>query len=217
MKGATSAGRMPANVSEKRPRDGDGGIGERRRGGEPVGRRYVEADRCCDSGRIGAQRQQDGEHEPERRNRFRQPLRGAGAHLGRELQDVLVEHAVRDEHAERCRPRSAPPGSRPRRAGAISPLSANTAVTAGLKWAPEIGPNMVISTTSMAPVASVLPSRASATLPPARRSPMMPEPMTVASSRPVPRASAANRRDLMRPSDLATCCPRCARSPAGGA
>src|SRR5581483_11335360 len=53
---------------------------------------------------------------------------------------------------------------------------------------------MVISTTRPAPVASVLPSRASATFPPDSRSPMTPEPMTMASSSAVPSASAVSRR-----------------------
>ena len=79
----------------------------------------------------------------------------------------------------------------------MAPFSANTPVTAGLKWAPEIGPNMPISTTSIAPVASVLPSKARATLPPASRSPMMPEPITVASSSAVPSASAATLRQVI--------------------
>ena len=42
----------------------------------------------------------------------------------------------------------------------------------------------------MAPVGSVLPSSARASLPPARRAPMIPEPMTVARSMAVPRNSA---------------------------
>lgn len=46
----------------------------------------------------------------------------------------------------------------------------------------------------MAPVASALARRASATFPPASRSAMMPEPMTVANSRKLPVASASKRR-----------------------
>ena len=65
-------------------------------------------------------------------------------------------------------------------------------MTAGLKWAPEIGPSMVISTARMAPVASVLPISATASFPPARFSAMIPEPTTVASRNRVPSASAAS-------------------------
>ena len=56
-------------------------------------------------------------------------------------------------------------------------------MTAGLKWVPEIGASMVIRTTRMAPVGRVLPSSAKASLPPARRWPITPDPMTVASRR----------------------------------
>ena len=72
--------------------------------------------------------------------------------------------------------------------------AASARVTAGLKWAPEIGPNVRISATSAAPVAMVFARSAIATFPPARRSPMMPEPTTVASSRAVPSPSATVRR-----------------------
>src|SRR5471030_232762 len=57
-----------------------------------------------------------------------------------------------------------------------------------------MGPRIVMKTTSPAPVASVLPSKATAAFPLARRSAMMPEPMTIATSRAVPRNSAARRR-----------------------
>ena len=65
-------------------------------------------------------------------------------------------------------------------------------MTAGLKWAPEIGPSMVIRTARMAPVASVLPISATASFPAARFSAMIPEPTTVASRNRVPSASAAS-------------------------
>ena len=63
-------------------------------------------------------------------------------------------------------------------------------VTTGLKWAPEIGPKVRMSAISAAPVASVLARSATAMFPPARRSPMMPEPTTAATSSAVPSASA---------------------------
>ncbi len=50
-----------------------------------------------------------------------------------------------------------------------------------------------MSATSAAPVARLFASSAIATLPPDRRSPMMPEPTTVARSSPVPKPSASSR------------------------
>src|SRR5471032_3234841 len=53
---------------------------------------------------------------------------------------------------------------------------------------------MVISTTSAAPVARALASKAMARFPPASRSAMMPEPTTAISKAAVPSASAVRRR-----------------------
>ena len=74
------------------------------------------------------------------------------------------------------------------------PSIASASVTAGLKWAPLIGPKVRISATRPAPVAMVLASKASAMLPAASRSAMIPEPTTVASKSAVPTASATTRR-----------------------
>ena len=64
-------------------------------------------------------------------------------------------------------------------------------LTAGLKWAPDTGPNMRMSTVRIAPVGSVLQRSASAAFPPDRVAAMMPEPTTAASKKAVPKASAA--------------------------
>src|SRR3954471_15884749 len=68
---------------------------------------------------------------------------------------------------------------------------ARAKVTIGLKCAPERSANVTTSAISAKPVASELARRAIAALPPARRSPMMPEPTTAARSSAVPTASAA--------------------------
>jgi hypothetical protein len=78
----------------------------------------------------------------------------------------------------------------------------HTGVTAGLKWAPKMGPRTVISTTRIAPVGKVLQRRASATSL-VRASAMMPEPTTVVTRIPVPSASAAKRREIKRVHQLA--------------
>src|SRR5215468_3883733 len=67
-----------------------------------------------------------------------------------------------------------------------------------------MGPKVRMRATSTAPVARVLAKRATATLPPARRSPITPEPITVASSNAVPTASAtAPRARLARANERA--------------
>src|SRR5579862_4577999 len=71
---------------------------------------------------------------------------------------------------------------------------ANASVTAGLRCAPETGSNTITSTVSAAPVARALASKASPTMPPARRAPITPDPTTTARSRALPSASAAMRR-----------------------
>src|ERR1700677_1522121 len=77
---------------------------------------------------------------------------------------------------------------------AMPRCEASANVTAGLKCAPEMGPNASISATRAAPVAIVFARRATATFPPASLSPMMPDPMTAANRKAVPRASATARR-----------------------
>ena len=69
-----------------------------------------------------------------------------------------------------------------------------TNVTAGLKCAPETGPSAVISTNKIAAVAPVLPSNATASLPPANRDARIPEPITTPVSNSEPTNSAVTRR-----------------------
>src|SRR5687768_12162977 len=60
--------------------------------------------------------------------------------------------------------------------------------------APEIGPNIVISTNRIAAVAAVSPSSAMASFPCDRFAAMIPEPMTQANKKTDPTPSAASRR-----------------------
>src|SRR6516164_7184688 len=71
-------------------------------------------------------------------------------------------------------------------------------VTTGLRWAPEIGPKARIRATSAAPVATVFARSAKATFALERRSAMIPEPITAATSNRVPKNSAVARRDSER-------------------
>src|SRR6516164_7704526 len=68
----------------------------------------------------------------------------------------------------------------------MPPIAASETVTAGLKCPPEIGPKVRMSATSAPPVAMAFARSASPTFPPDRRSPMTPDPMTVARSSAVP-------------------------------
>ena len=60
----------------------------------------------------------------------------------------------------------------------------------GLRCAPKAGPSIVTSANRIAPVASVLPSSATATFPPADRSAMIPDPTTVANRIRLPSANS---------------------------
>ena len=137
----------------------------------------------------------DDREQPERRHRLGEDLRRAGAGVGRGAEDRQLEHRVRERHAGE---RAGDLGQR-RMPGAprqgSPPWLASASVTAGLRCAPETGPKARISATSAPPVASEFASSASATFPPASRSPMIPEPTTATSSSAVPQASATARRE----------------------
>src|SRR5271170_2278468 len=69
--------------------------------------------------------------------------------------------------------------------------------TAGLKCAPLTGPKSAINVASTATVAAVFASSATARFPPASRSAVMPEPITVAANRSEPKPSAMSSRRSM--------------------
>src|SRR5271170_1993029 len=66
--------------------------------------------------------------------------------------------------------------------------------TAGLKCAPLMGPKSAINVARTATVAAVFASSATARFPPASRSAMIPEPITVAAKRSEPKPSARSAR-----------------------
>lgn len=73
-----------------------------------------------------------------------------------------------------------------------------TALTAGLKCAPLMGPNTSMGTYNSPTVAKVFASSAMAMLPPAKRSAMMPEPTTKANKSTVPSAAIGRRIDARK-------------------
>src|SRR5690242_2041049 len=73
-------------------------------------------------------------------------------------------------------------------------MAQSTADTAGLKWAPDTGPNSRISTPSPNTVVSEFCSSCSPVSVGDSCCAAMPEPMTTATSSPVPRNSASSRR-----------------------
>ena len=79
--------------------DGDGRIGEGRRGGEPVGRADVQTDECRRPGRAVADRAGDGSDKAEGGNEFGQGLRGSVAQPGGDLEHGRFEHEMCDPHA----------------------------------------------------------------------------------------------------------------------
>ena len=93
----TSAGAMPEKLSVNARAIVTAGIGERRRRGEPVGRRDIEADRNRNRLALEARHRENGDDQAEGGDEFREPLRRAGARLDRELEQGQFEHAVRDQ------------------------------------------------------------------------------------------------------------------------
>jgi hypothetical protein len=75
------------------------------------------------------------------------------------------------------------------------PRSQSAAVTTGLKCAPDTGPNIRISTANPNTVAVLFSNSCNPVLPGERRWAAIPDPTTTVTSRPVPIASASNRRD----------------------
>ena len=112
--------------------------------------------------------------------------------LGGEEERRLLEHHVRDRDAEERTGhlRDEIDGHLPPREPALARVGERDR---GIEVGPAHGPNVRIKATSPAPVAIVLARSAMATFPPARLSPMIPEPTTVARSIAVPTSSATAR------------------------
>ena len=192
-------------------------VGERGRSGEPIGRGDVEADRVRHRRRLRTR----GSRRSSAAGRRWRPLRRtiAPVRCGSSSRTARPGARTSDARPRRrqWRRQSARRHSRRRPARAVRRARRRPAVTAGLKCAPETGPNIRISTTRMAPVGSVLHRSASAPLPPASFAAMMPEPTTAASRNAVPSASAARRRPksgVIDPSPWRSRRP-CGRCPSG--
>ena len=133
-----SGGRDTGERIRECPRDRDGGIGERRRGGEPIGRRDVEPDRE----RHGRRRAARGSRRSSAAVRTSRPLPQTIARCRcglslRQLPDRQLEHHVRGQDAgdaardlrRRHRPAASRHGSSPRSANA--PLHRRIEMRAG--------------------------------------------------------------------------------------
>src|ERR1043166_8458015 len=94
------AGRRDPGVGvRERTRDGHRRIGEGGGGGEPIGRGDVETDRVGNGRWRARDAAQDGHHQAEGRNTFRQPLAGAATRRFGDLPHEQSEHQMRDPHA----------------------------------------------------------------------------------------------------------------------
>ena len=179
----------------QRPRDGDGGVCEGCRGGEPVGRGDVEPDRVGDCRAVRRDTSENRQQQPERRHAFREPLaRPACAASAK-----TATAADRTSDARASTPAMPPENLARDVHGGVFPrqLAAQRERQRHRRIEMRAGQRAEhrISTTRIAPVGMVLHSSAIAPFPPASRCAMMPEPTTAASRNAVPSASAAARRD----------------------
>ena len=183
---------MPAKVSVERARERHGRVRERRGRGEPVGGGDVGADGERDHVRPAPEQPQMTDSKP---NVATNSLRSCAAPL-RSCEDKAKSGNRRTSGApRRPRRRRRRPG-RPRRR-ALAPweaaLQASASVTAGLKWAPGSRAERQDERDEGRAGRERVREERDRDVPPASRSPMIPEPTTVASSSAVPAHSAAIR------------------------
>ena len=195
--GATDAGAMLVAVGEG-AREGHGGVREAGRAGEEDGAEDVAPDGPRDLLPVPSPHgQEDHEEEPQRRDHLGEPQGG--------FERLRVPRVTAGKPNWRCvtaTPSAPPatcatirPGTEPQ---GVPPSTASERVTAGLKCAPEIGPNATISAPSANAVArafsrSCRPSSAGLSLWAAT-----PEPTIAARRRPVPRNSPRQARTSFR-------------------